>query len=447
MVRLAGIIVCISGIFSWALPASAVGQEDMRLDDEVRCSSVQSGKPIKFEGRTLIETPDLPPELRQVNAFISVNCLKRAQQLQEAFVAAHPEDYTVTFLNARLSWGFGSQPRAKAIGNAVLHQHPDFSSMLVLMASLAVDEKDYERAQKMLDRVDQLQPDDLWAYIDRLRLEADLIPTPATFKRMRAILDNTEFPLIARQTLYGDLRYMQGTTDADRDELFAAMMAKPDTAKDCVLARQAMEVIEFRHDPQTGARLIEDNVRRSSPCVATPLVRTLLAEAYLLEAAKIAPAPTEQNATLVREAKDAMGGNLTALAHRAALSPGLLDPIAPFLHRAVDSQGDGSDEQTTIICEAVEAVNPVMVKEELENGANPNGKCDHAPSLVKHILMTVTTEKVAQRQSILRSLLEHGARVDGLDYCASHGNGDCSQTLLPILREFDQRRASTRTTL
>jgi hypothetical protein len=99
MVRLAGIIVCISGALSClaaAQPALAAGPPGMPLDDPVRCASVGSGSPIKFQGRTLIETPDLPPELRQVNALVTVNCLHLAQHLQEAFVAAHPDDYQVS---------------------------------------------------------------------------------------------------------------------------------------------------------------------------------------------------------------------------------------------------------------------------------------------------------------------------------------------------------------
>ena len=85
------------------------------------------------------------------------------------------------------------------------------------MGSLAVDEKDYQRAQKMLDQVDSLQPDDLWAFVDHLRIEADLIPTRRTFERARAILLDSHFPEGVRQTVYHDARYMQGLTDGERD--------------------------------------------------------------------------------------------------------------------------------------------------------------------------------------------------------------------------------------
>jgi hypothetical protein len=451
MVRVAGIVVCLIGMVAWV--GSALAEPEgaaLRLDDAERCPTIEAGQPIPFEGRTLVETPDLPPELRLVNALVTGNCVKRAEQVENEFLAAHPNDFRVSFINARVAWMVGDAPKAKVIGDLILRQHPDFSSMLVLMASLAVFEKDYERAQKMLDRIDALQPNDLWAFVDHLCVEAELIPTRQTFERARALILDSNFPAGARQNVYNAARYMQGLTDGDRDELFASMMGKKDTAKDCILEKQALEAIEIRHDPEKGARIIEENLRTSGACVATPVVRALLAEAYLLEAAKIAPRPTARNAKLVREAKEAMGGDLTALARRAAARPGLLDPIIPFLKGSVQSRGPESDElgEPSAICMAIASFNPVMVKEELKNGANPNGKCsDFDLTLVRRLLFMAANDHVPERQAILRLLLEHGARVEGLDFCSKRESGDCSQTLAPILQEFENKRAASRATL
>jgi len=440
-----GLLACLCALSTANAVASQFAQ-DLKLDDPARCAHVPDPAAIKFEDHTLIEAPDLPPALRQVNTLISAQCETRAEELRDEFVGANPDDYTASFVNARISWILGNKIRAKSIGEAVLRRHPQFSSMLVLMASLAVEDKDYEHAQKLLDQVDRLQPDDLWAYIDRLVMEADLAPTRSLYKELRAIMLNTEFPTGARQSVYNAARFMQGTTDADRDELFAAMMGKPDTAKDCVLANQAIEVIEFRGDAKAGARLIEDNLRRSGACMATPLVRVLLAEAYLLQAARIARRPNAKNATMIREAKGPLDGDLTGLAHRVAQRSPLLDPIVPFLKDGVDRRGV-DDAARTVVCDAVAALNPLMVKEELDNGANPNSACDDSPSLINRLLMTATVQHVPERQSILRSLLEHGAPVEGIDICASNSNKDCTQNLLPILKEFDAKRAQTRVTL
>jgi hypothetical protein len=44
-----------------------------------------------------------------------------------------------------------------------------------------------------------------------------------------------------------------------------------------------------------------------------------------------------------------------------------------------------------------------------------------------------------------RALLEHGAEVEGLEFCASPANGDCRVALLPILDEYARRPRVTRT--
>jgi hypothetical protein len=84
-----------------------------------------------------------------------------------------------------------------------------------------------------------------------------------------------------------------------------------------------------------------------------------------------------------------------------------------------------------------------MVREELDNRADPNGTCD-GKSLVMSVLLKATNQHVSERQDILRWLLVRGARVEGLEFCASHDNGDCAQVLLPILQEFQDRRRKAR---
>jgi hypothetical protein len=144
-----------------------------------------------------------------------------------------------------------------------------------------------------------------------------------------------------------------------------------------------------------------------------------------LEAAKIAPQPTAANATLTRQAKEALGGDLMPVARRAAGRP-MLAPILPFLKGSMDVR-QADENGYTLICQASMAINPAMVKAQLAEGADPNGKCGDNGSL--------------------RSLLERGARVELLDSCADPGNGNCVTIYLPILKEFAERRAKTRAVL
>lgn len=450
MVRLAGFVVCLSGLLACAGMAVASPANDLtapppKLDDVTQCALVQAGKPIKFDGRTLIETPDLPPELRLINALVTQNCVERARQVQNQYVTEHPDDYRMSFINARIAVMMGDINRGQATEDRVLREHPDFSSMLVLRASLALGTHDYTHAQQMLDQVNKLQPQDLWAYIDDVILQATLTPSPAVFKQVKGIIQNTDFPVNVRKAVYGSTRLMAGLED---DQLFSAMMENPDTASDCVLAERVTVVIEIQKNPQAGASLIEDSVKKSGQCLATPMIRTLLAEAYLLQAAQIAPQPTVQNQALVQKALKLMNGDLTEVARRAAPRTPTLDSLAPFFKGNVNSRAVDEYDQTTL-CAAVVGLNPAMAKEELENGADANVKCEHF-SLVKLVLTRpLDQQHIPQTQAILRLLLAHGAEFDAqaMNSCASLDNPDCGPLLLPILQEFDRKRAQTRTSL
>lgn len=451
MVRLAGFAVYVSGLLICAAmtsPARAAIGESQRLDDPARCPTVEAGKPINFERQTLVETPDLPPELRLLNSLVSANCLARAQQVQNKFLAEHPDDYRMSFINARLAWMFGKPDRAKAIANLILRQHPDFSSLLVLMASLAVDEKNYERAQTMLDTVYKLQPQDLWAYIDQLRLEADLTPSSVAFKRMRAIIRNPDFPPGVRITVYREARFMRGVTTEEDDKLFADVIKQPDAVTDCDLAQEAVSVLEIRKDPKKGAELIEESLKKTGKCAATAEIGVFLAEAYLLQAADIAPQPAEANQELVQKAKSVLNGDLTELARRTAIRTPLLNSLVPFFKGNVDSVGHDAWGRTTL-CLAVVSNNADLAQEELENGANANGDCERR-TLVGLLLSTpLDNKRVPGSQNVLRALLQHGAKFDSndLQLCTDAPNGTCGQTLLPILQEFAKKGAATRASL
>jgi hypothetical protein len=139
-----------------------------------------------------------------------------------------------------------------------------------------------------------------------------------------------------------------------------------------------------------------------------------------------------------------MGGDLSPVAKRVAMRP-FLAPIIPFLNGFMDVRG--TDENgDTLICQALLVTNTAMVKALLAQGADPNGQCGHG-SLVMSLLLRSTSDKIPEHQLVLRSLLERGARVEWLDSCAKPENGNCSTVYLPILTEFEERRARTREVL
>jgi len=414
--------------------------------DDVRCAAVKPGEKIEFRGRTLIETPDIAePQLRLANALISDQCFDQAVQLIDQFVQANPDNDHVFFVKARLKWILFSQAQGRLVVDRALQLRPDFSSMKILLASMYLEEQNFPEASKLLDEVEKVHPEDLWLFMDRLRIEAGVAGSPATLETLTAVMADPHFPPSARGQAMKTAKYMDGITQEQRDRFFTSSM-DAGVASDCDLAAQATDLIEFRHDPAAGVSLIEKYLHAGSKCHATPLVLAILAEGYLLEAAKIAPGPVAANAKLVREAKEAAGGNLNPVAQRVAGRPFLVAPLLPFLKGSTDVS-EPDENGHSLICSAVISQNAAMVAAQLDAGADPNGRCGHE-SLVGTLLLTASWDKVAERQSILRSLLERGARVELLHSCADPTlGGDCRTTFYPILKEFDDRRAKTRESL
>ena len=220
---------------------------------------------------------------------------------------------------------------------------------------------------------------------------------------------------------------------------------------DCALSEQAEDLIELRDDPGSGAQLVQRYLGKSRPCDedSSARVRMLLAEAYLLQAALIAPEPAPANASLIDRAKEALGGNLTPVAMHVA-SIRKFERLIPFIRGFVDP--NAVDEYgSSALCSAVRVYNPPMVKEALREDADPNSKCrgSGADTVLRTILLTATPpgEHVAERQDMVRELLSRGARVEGMADSCKPGDGDCAIVILPILKEFEVRRAASRTSL
>jgi hypothetical protein len=82
----------------------------------------------------------------------------------------------------------------------------------------------------------------------------------------------------------------------------------------------------------------------------------------------------------------------------------------------------------------------------LENGAPANEDCEN--STLIHLVLTIPLNRVPSKvpavESVLRTLLERGAKFDSrdMDFCARKKGGACAENLLPILQEFDKRRES-----
>jgi len=433
---------------SWIIASALIAAAGPALSaspDDLHCAGVEPGVKFEFQGHELLETPDIEqPELRLANALLTEQCFEQAVKLVDQFAQAHPDNYRVLFVKARMRWTFNSEAEARVIAESVLRSHPDFSSMKILLASMDIEDHAYPEASKLLDEVAKTHPDDLWLFMDRLRIEANLAATAETVKTLKAVITDTHFPSSARAEAMRTSQYETNNVSTEqREDMFVAGMDSG-VGRDCDLAGKAEDLIELGGDPAAGAALIEKYLRKSGACMATPTVRALLAEAYLLEAVKIAPRPARGNAALVRQAKEAVGGDLLPVAQRVPPRP-FLTPLIPFLKGSMDVHAV-DENGYSLICSAVMFNNPTMVKEQLSEGADPNGRCGHE-TLVGYLLLQVGTDKFPERQLILRSLLERGARVELLKSCSDPKNGNCYTIFYPILKEFEERRARSRESL
>jgi hypothetical protein len=415
------------------------------------CAQVRDGGPIQFRGRNLVEIPDIAePELRRANALLTARCFEDAIGIREDFARHNPDNYHVLFVKARAKWIFGDRMFGQMIVDAALRAHPDFVSAKVLLASMRIEDHDFVSAAKLLDDVELSQPDDLWAYIDRLRVEAAVAPTASTADTVAAIMHDTQFPANVRaQALHIAQFELTDLTETQRDQLISSVVEDSSVMTDCALSAQAQELIELRNDPHSGAQLIQRYLDKSRQCDAeSPTrVRALLAEAYLLEAVLVAPGPASTNAPLVRKAKDALRGNLTPVAMHIA-STRDLDRLIPFIRGFVDPHAV-DEHGSSALCAAVRAYNPPMVMEALLEHADPNSNCvgSGTDTVLRTILLTATQKHVTERQEMVRELLSRGASVEGMADSCKPGDGDCAIVLLPILKEFEARRAASRTSL
>ena len=169
----------------------------------------------------------------------------------------------------------------------------------------------------------------------------------------------------------------------------------------------------------------------------------------MLQATQVAPELGPANASLIGRAKEALGGNLTPVAMHVA-SIRNFERLIPFIRGFVDP--NAVDEYgSSALCAAVRAYNPPMVTEALREHADPNSKCSGSgtETVLRMILLTATPpgEHVTERQEMVRELLSRGARVEGMTDSCKPGYGDCAIVLLPILKEFEARRAASRATL
>ena len=417
--------------FTAALQACSQNLADVR-----QCFQLSGADPVEFDGRVLVEIPDIrSPEMRRANLLLSSGCFDQAAAELDRFLAERPDDPEGLYVAARFAWIARGTAFGEEVIQALIDFAPAFISGHVLLAGIRIDQNRYDEASEILDRLEPLAPEDMWIWMNRIRIEAATDPNSAVRDKLLEIQADRRFPPNVRETAGQQLRYTQYVTPEQYGMTYALSL-EYDSGQSlgCKLANYSAWLMENQNRVDDAIAVVEPHLDDFIDCPGWIVNgRDMLAYAYLVRAAEIDSAPSDRNAEFVARARAAVDGNFSRLSSWLVGRPRerLLEPclFAGLEAGSTDAYG------RTRICNGVLLLQPDTVRIELERGANPNGRCENG-TLVTYLTLMGGRNKVPERQAILTELLEHGARPSDVRYCRDPANGVCSTALAPIFEQY-----------
>jgi tetratricopeptide (TPR) repeat protein len=411
-----------------------------RRVDPARCATVTVSPPVKFRGRTLVEIPDIrEPRLRLANELMSNGCSKRAFDLLDAVLRADPDNREALYVYSRISWMTHGLEESLPLLEQTVAKYPDFHSAKVLLAGMRFAQNRLPDAVPLLDAVAQESPTDVWLYLGRAKVEAVRTPTRDLFDRMMEIASNPAFPPNARAGALEAAAWLPDTAQGQGgyEQVLKARLALNDPINAAYYATEyAIWLGEGEGRFSEVVKLFESPQSRSMGYLNDSENRMLLAQAYLMEAAKVSPRPGPANQHLISKADHLVNGDYTVVARHAQPRP-YYPTIKPFLDALVhplEEDGQGF----TRLCAAIDQLNADQVREALQAGADPYGRC-RGESLVGSLVFMATSDDDDKRRDVMKALLEGGAPVTNIDACRSKDQGDCSKVLLPLMEKYSRK--------
>jgi len=419
-----------------AASLASAQQTNEQSEERQRCALVRPTESIQFHGRTLTEIPDITDgRMRLANALLSSGCSEDANQVFKTYVSERGVDEQASYVAARAIWMTAGPGSADEVIAQVIAKYPEFSSARVLLAGLRVGQSRFDEARSILDDVEPRAPNDLWIYLDRLRIET-LKDSPSARLTQFEILGDPQFPPNAREAAMDAIQHSRVPLEQYEAAFRGWLTFDSSTPLDCKLWNYAFWLLESQKRFDDVRALLEPYAQREGRCLNFPRTRMLLAYTYLVAAADIDRGVTSRNAALVEKASALVNDDYSELA-RWLLGRPQEARLRPFILAGVDVDAVDRYGQTQI-CNAIVYRNAEAVRAELERGADPNGRCENV-SLVERVLIMFTTNWVAERQAVVKVLLEHGAKLvkDDFRLCADPTNGgDCATAMLPILQQY-----------
>jgi hypothetical protein len=412
------------------------------------CLSPGIDQPVKFEGRVLRDSPALQSSAaRTINARLSRGeCMESARLLLAAQQAERPDDAELLYLEARSDALEGQRGLAERKAAALLESEPGMTPAAVLQAGLLLDREQRDQARAILEAASAAQPDDLRAAFQLLRVHALADPKGRGPSQLFRVLRDDSLPPDLRETAQATLLYITaldlGQKEAALREALRFESQTPRWDKSNALGRLLAEESGKTGEARTVLQAVLDDADAPDP--ARAFARLLIAESWLLDAARLDPAPTPRNAELVARAKAQMGEDAVPLASRIRRFHDLT-ALRPFVADIRDAEERGSDGLTAL-CRGAQLMDGAKVRAALAAGAAVDGECAGSTALA--FVVRSGPGLFSRKQPVVAALLEAGADPDvklypsstytALSFCEELQPG-CAVQLLPMLREAKAR--------
>ena len=438
------------GLVLIGLPGSAFAQDD---DNALpaSCRGVDADRPVRFLGQSLRDTPGLASaDARRINSLLARGeCADAAAAQVTERIAADPDDAQFAFLEARIDALAGRRPVAERRVDALLERAPTLQPAQLLKAWLLLAREQRTDARTWLDKAAAAQPDDLRVAFLRMRLDAlDAPKGDGAGKLAKALGDDTLPPDLredAQSTLLMLTALDIGRKEAALREGLTFSSQTPRWTKSIALSRLLAEEAGKPGEARKAAQVVIDDAE--APLDAKHEAAVMIAEAWLLEAARIDPAPSSRNAAQIAKARAAVDNDMVPVAGRVRRFHDLAH-LMPFVADVVDPEARGPDG-LTLLCRGAQLLDASKVRRALDAGAAVDGECSGSTPLAYVVRQGVGLWNL--KTDVLEMLLAAGADPDpklypgstytAMSFCAEALKG-CPEALLPMLKEAAAARAA-----
>jgi tetratricopeptide (TPR) repeat protein len=332
-------VLAVSGGDAWAQDDAAHLEmlRELAGTDEARCASVTVSPPFEFHGKWLNEIPDIhEPELRLANELMSNGCFSRAFENLDVILEKDPDNQSAKYIVARMTWMKMGSRAAEPLVIRALAESRDFPSAIVQLAGIRFTQDQTEEAAKLLDSVEQRSPTDLWIFMNRLRFEAANSPTADLRSRLVEIMRSKAFPPNAREVAADIASELPNQSTAETVEVLRLRM---EIESSFGMACKAMYLAGWLGDVQGRyadvIELLESPRVQEGSCGDLEENRTLLAQAYLMEAIKINPRQVPENQQLYDKAMRLIDGRVGRIVeHAQRRNPSNLNKLVTLMTRS-----------------------------------------------------------------------------------------------------------------